>query len=90
VAPDFDVMVVRPVPLIERFDDFDPTAVEMKGPEHRRAVIISMELDLNAHGLCPMRAAPDVAATGELKVSAPTVESIWHSLAWERAHRPPG
>lgn len=90
VAPDFDVTVIRPVPLIERFDDFDPTAVEMKRQEHRRAVVISMEFDLNAHGLCPMRAAPDVAATGEPKVSAPTVGPIWHSRAWERAHRPPG
>jgi len=53
VAPDFDVAVVRPVPLIERFGDFEPTAIEVKRPEHRHATVIRMELDLNAHGLHP-------------------------------------
>jgi hypothetical protein len=34
-----------------RSNDFDPTAVEMKRQEHRRAMVISIEFDLNAHGL---------------------------------------
>jgi hypothetical protein len=49
MSPDFDVTVVRSVPLIERFENVDLTPAEMKSPGREHSTMVGMLLDVNAH-----------------------------------------
>ena len=55
--PHFDVAVVRPVPLIERFGDVYPAAIEVKRLQLWPAMVVGMKLSADAHGLPPKEAA---------------------------------
>jgi hypothetical protein len=49
VAPDLDVAVVRPVPLIEGFENVDLMPVEMKFSAAGHSAMISRLFDVNTH-----------------------------------------
>jgi hypothetical protein len=46
---DFEVTVVTSVPPIERFDDVDPTPVQMNSLDYRDPVIAWFQLNTNTH-----------------------------------------
>jgi hypothetical protein len=47
MSSDFDVAIARPVPLINDFDDVDPTIATINSSGRRSE--IRMRLDLNTH-----------------------------------------
>jgi len=49
LAPDLDVAVVRPVPLVKRFKNLDLMPAETESSGHRHSAIVSMLLDVNTH-----------------------------------------
>jgi hypothetical protein len=54
-AFDFDVAIVTSIPPIERFDDIDPTPVQMNSLGYRDPVIARFQLNANTHHFlsCP-------------------------------------
>jgi hypothetical protein len=49
MASDLDVAVVRPVPLVKRFENLDLMPAETESSGHRHSAIVSMLLDVNTH-----------------------------------------
>ena len=53
MASDRYVAVVRPVPLVKRFENLDLMPAETESSGHRHSAIVSMLLDVNTHFLVP-------------------------------------
>jgi hypothetical protein len=53
MAPDLDVAVVRPVPLVERLENLDLMPAETESSGDRHSAIVRMLLYVNTHFLVP-------------------------------------
>jgi hypothetical protein len=53
MAPDLDVQVVRPVPLVERLENFYLMPAETESSGDRHSAIVRMLLYMNTHFLVP-------------------------------------